>query len=51
MDEYEEKFNKLKEYEDIPFDKEELNKRLVDLRAQWRKMKSIKRPVESNEDL
>ena len=51
IDEYEEKLNKVKEYEEVPFDKEELNKRLMDLRAQWRKMKSIKRPAETTEDL
>ena len=51
IDEYEEQLNKIKEYEEIPFDKEELNKRLVDLRAQWRKMKAIKRPAETSEDL
>ena len=51
IDEYEEKLNKLKEYEEIPFDKEELNKRLVDLRATWRKMKAIKRPAEKTGDL
>ena len=51
IDEYEEKLNKVKEYEEVPFDKEELNKRLMELRAQWRKMKSIKRPAETTEDL
>ena len=51
IDEYEEKLNKVKEYEEVPFDKEEFNKRLMDLRAQWRKMKSIKRPAETTEDL
>ena len=43
--------NKIKEYEESTFDKEKLNEKLVDLRAQWRKMKSIKRPVEVQEDL
>ena len=51
IDEYEDQLNKIKEYDEIPFDKEELNKRLVDLRAQWRKMKAIKRPAETSEDL
>ena len=51
IDEYEEEMNKIKEYEESTFDKEKLNEKLVDLRAQWRKMKSIKRPVEVHEDL
>ena len=51
IDEYEEQLNKIKEYDDSPFDKEELNKRLVELRATWRKMKAIKRPVEKTGDL
>ena len=51
IDEYEEELSKLKEYENIPFDKEKLNEKLIDLRAQWRQMKSIKRPVEVQEDL
>ena len=52
IDEYEEQINKMKEYEDINFDKEELSKRLNELRAEWRKMKNIKRPItEVNEDL
>ena len=42
----------MKEYEEINFDKEELSKRLNELRAEWRKMKNIKRPItEVNEDL
>ena len=51
IDEYEEQLNKIKEYDESPFDKEELNKRLVDLRATWRKMKAIKRPAEKTGDL
>jgi hypothetical protein len=51
IDEYEEEMNKIKEYEESTFDKEKLNEKLVDLRAQWRKMKSIKRPAETTEDL
>ena len=52
IDEYEEQLNKMKEYEEINFDKEELSKRLNELRAEWRKMKNIKRPItEVNEDL
>ena len=51
IDEYEEQMNKIKEYEESPFDKEILNEKLIDLRAQWRKMKSIKRPVEAVDDL
>ena len=43
--------NKQNQLNEINILKEELNKRLMDLRAQWRKMKSIKRPAETTEDL
>ena len=51
IDDLEEELNNKKEYEEINFDKEKLNEKLVDLRAQWRKMKSIKKPVEVLEEL
>ena len=51
IDELEEDLSKKKEYEEINFNKEKLNEKLVDLRAQWRKMKSIKKPVEVLEEL
>ena len=52
IDEYEKQFNEKNEYDENNFNKEELSKRLSDLRDEWRKMKSIKRPIENvNEDL
>ena len=52
IDDYEEKLNKIKEYEESFFDKKELVQRLEDLREESKKMRNIPRPlVKANEDL
>jgi hypothetical protein len=45
IDKIEEEQNKLNEYEEPIFNKDEMDKKLEELRAEAKKMKNIQRPI------